>query len=208
MATGRGSRKCWGFPEAYGIMRCFSDMHDRSPSFPAACLAVACAALAGCGSHPGGPTPSPSPSATAQPGGTVAGAYTLQIVPSAACTMSRAPLSFPMAAAAAVGTSPHPGVQILLDPNGFRMEMEALSGAAFLLRGGLGIIEEGVVSDQGPRVWVHAVGGGTVQHALDARGEVATGTLAGYVALANADGDEGQLGTCTAADHAFALRAR
>jgi hypothetical protein len=144
----------------------------------------------------------------------VAGSYTLQIVPSASCTLSRAAITFPMAVAAA-GASPYPGVQILLDPNGFRLEMEAfylemeaLSGPAFLLRGGLGTTEFGVVSDQGQRVWIHAVGGGMVRHAGDARGEVATGSLAGYLALANADGAEGQLGTCTAADHGFTLRTR
>lgn len=173
-------------------------------------------ALAGCGSNMGVPTPSPSPSPTPQPGGTVAGNYTLQIIPSASCTMSRAAITFPMAAAAA-GASPYPGVQILLDPNGFRMEMEAfylqtaaLPGPAFLLRGGLGTTNGNdiILSDQGQRVWIHAVGGGIVQHVGDARGELATGTLAGYLALATAGGDEGELGTCTAADHAVSLRTR
>jgi len=173
-------------------------------------------AVTGCGSSPGGVTPSPSPSSGpgVQPGGTVAGSYTLQIVPSAACTMSRAPITFPVAAASA-GASPYPGVQILLEPNGFRMEMEALylqaaalPGPAFLLRGGLGTTEDLVLSDQGQRVWIHVVGGGTVQHAGATRGELATGTLAGYLALATAAGDEGELGTCTATDHAFTLRTR
>jgi hypothetical protein len=136
----------------------------------------------------------------------VAGFYTLQITPSASCAMSRAALSFPMTAAAA-GVSPHPGVQVLLDPNGFRMELEALS-ENFALRGGLGTNEEGVVADQGTRTWVRAIAAGPVQRAAGERGEVLTGTLAGYLALAAVDGFEGSLGTCSATDHAFTLRPR
>jgi hypothetical protein len=162
--------------------------------------------MAGCGSNPGTPTPSPSPSPSAQAGGDVAGRYTLQITPAPSCAMARNPLSFPMAAAVG-GASPHPGVQVLLDPNGFRLELEALS-AGFTLRGGLGTTEEGVAADEGFRLWVHAVGAGPVQRALDGRGEILTGTLAGYLALANLDGFEGALGTCSATDHAFSLRTR
>jgi hypothetical protein len=161
--------------------------------------------LTACGSNPG-PTPSPSPSPTPQPGGSLTGAYTLQITPSAACAMSRTPQSFPMAAAAA-GVSPHPGVQVLLDPNGFLLEMEVLSDVV-TIRGGLGTTEAGALSDQNQRMWVHAMGTGPVQHASDGRGEVISGLFAGYVALAAADGAEGQLGTCSAADHAFTLRPR
>ena len=116
------------------------------------------------------------------------------------------PQSFPMAAAAA-GASPHPGVQVLLDPNGFRLEMEALSETA-TIRGGLGTTEAGALSDQNQRVFVHAMGTGPVQRASDGRGEVLSGLFAGYLALASADGEEGQLGTCSAADHAFTLRPR
>jgi hypothetical protein len=67
----------------------------------------------------------------------------------------------------------------------------------------------GAVSDQGQRVWVHAIGAGPVLRTTDSRGEVLTGTLAGYLALAAAvDGFEGDLGTCSAADHALSLRTR
>jgi len=124
----------------------------------------------------------------------VAGLYVLQITPAPSCAMSRAPLTFPMAAAAA-GSSPHPGVQVLLDPNGFRLEHEGLS-AATSLRGGVGTTEEG------------AIASGPVQHASDGRGEIVTGTLSGYLALASNGSDEGSLGTCTATDHAFTLRIR
>ena len=136
----------------------------------------------------------------------MAGGYTLQITPSASCAMSRTPVSFLMTGAAA-GVSPHPGVQILLDPNGFRLELEAIY-ESFTIRGGLGTTEEGVVSEQGQRFWVHAIGTGPVQRVTDGRGEVLTGTLAGYLALANGDGFEGQLGTCSATDHALSLRTR
>ena len=164
------------------------------------------ALAAGCGSNPIGPMPSPSPSPTAAPGGAIAGRYTLSITPSASCAMSRTPLTFPMTGADA-GATTHPGVQILLDPNGFRLELEAVY-ESFMIRGGLGTTEEGVASEQGQRFWVHAIGAGPVQRAADGRGEVLTGTLAGYLALANVDGFEGQLGTCSATDHALSLRTR
>jgi hypothetical protein len=136
------------------------------------------------------------------------GRYTLQIVPSAACAMSRAPITFLMTGADG-GATTHPGVQILLDPNGFRLELEAVY-ENFAIHGGLGTREDGVVSEQGQRVWVRAIGAGPVLRATDGRGEVLTGTLAGYLALAtnNSDGFEGQLGTCSAADHALSLRTR
>src|SRR4029453_9602887 len=128
---------------------------------------------------------------TAQPGGTIVGRYTLSITPSASCAMPRAPITFLMTGADA-GVTTHPGVQILLDPNGFRLELEALY-ESFAIHGGLGTTEGGV-------------GAGPVLRATDGRGEVLTGTLAGYLALANIDGFEGQLGTCSAADHALSLR--
>jgi hypothetical protein len=186
-------------------MRCFRDMHDRRPSSRAVCVLLLLM-MPSCGSNPGGPTPSPSPSPTAQPGGTVAGPYTLQIVPSASCAMPRTPQTFPMAAAAA-GTSPHPGVQVLLDPNGLRLEMETLS-TTVTLRGGVGTRADGAFSDQGMRVWVRVIAAGPVQHATDGRGEIVSGVLAGYMALASGAGAEGELGTCLATDHAFTLRTR
>ncbi|HYU41527.1 MAG TPA: hypothetical protein VEQ84_05210 [Vicinamibacteria bacterium] len=165
------------------------------------------AALApGCGSNPIGPMPSPSPSPTAQPGGAIVGAYTLSITPSASCAMSRTPITFLMTGADA-GVTTHPGVQVLLDPNGSRLELEAVY-ESFVIRGGLGTSDELVVSDQGQRVWIHAIAAGPVLRATDARGQVLTGTLAGYLALAPIDGFEGDLGTCSAADHSLSLRTR
>jgi hypothetical protein len=165
--------------------------------------------LGACGPNPGMPTPSPSPSPSGvQLGGPVTGRYVIQITPSATCAMSRPTLTFPMAAADA-GASPHPGVQVLLDPNGFRFEWEALSlASAFTLRGGLGTTQEGVLADENTRLWLHAIASGQIQRAGDGRGQIATGTLAGYLALGGFNGQEGELGTCTATDHAFTLRIR
>jgi hypothetical protein len=182
-----------------------------APSPASAALRLGALALfalaAGCGgSNPIGPMPSPSPSPTTQPGGAIAGGYTLSITPSASCGMSRAPITFLMTGADA-GVTTHPGVQVLLDPNGFRLELEAVY-ESFLIHGGLGTYQPGVVSDQNQRVWIHAIGAGPVLRATDGRGQVLTGTLAGYLALANSDGSEGQLGSCTAADHALSLRTR
>jgi len=186
------------------------------PSPASAALRLGALALfalaAGCGgSNPIGPMPSPSPSATAQPGGTITGGYTLSITPSASCAMSRTPITFLMTGADA-GVTTHPGVQFLLVPNGTlsRLELEAVY-ESFAIRGGLGTTNDpsGVVSEQGQRVWIHAIAAGPVLRATDGRGEVLTGTLAGYLALAPANtGFEGDLGTCNAADHALSLRTR
>jgi hypothetical protein len=136
----------------------------------------------------------------------VAGNYTLQITPSASCPMARTPLSFPMTAATTSPTT-HPGVQVLLDPNGFQMELEAIE-ENFTIRGGLGTYPGGVPSDQRVRLWMRAIAAGSVQRSANGNGEVVTGTLAGYLALAAEGEFEGSLGTCNAADHAFTLRTR
>ena len=172
----------------------------------AAVAAMSVAMLGGCGSS-GQPTPPPSPSPSGPTlGGTVEGAYVLQIVPAESCSMSRAPLTFDMNAVAA-GASPHPGVQVLLDPNGSQLEMELMSGS-FTLRGGVGTFEPGVIRADGSRVFVRGIAFGSVQRSASGRGEIAAGTLSGYVALAAPDGFEGSAGTCVATNHAFSLRTR
>ena len=174
---------------------------------PRAAVVALVVFAAGCGgSNPIGPTPSPSPSPTAQPGGTITGGYTLSITPSASCAMSRTPITFLMTGADA-GVTTHPGIQVLLDPNGFRLELEALY-ESFAIHGGLGTKEDGVVSDQNQRVWVRAIGAGPVLRGTDGRGELLRGTLAGYLARAADNGFEGDLGTCSAADHSLTLRTR
>jgi len=120
--------------------------------------------------------------------------------------MDRSPLSFPMVAAAA-GTSPHPGVQVVLDGNPGELELEFLS-ENLTLRGGLGTTGDGVLSNEATRLWMHAIGTGPVTRASDGRGEVATGNLMGYIALGRAFEDEGARGTCSARDHIFTLRTR
>lgn len=166
-------------------------------------LTLSCTAWIACGSS--GPTPLPS-STPPLPGGPVTGRYVLQVTPGPGCSMPPAPLSFPMTAAAA-GASPHPGVQVLVEGDGSRFELELLSMET-ALRGGLGTTEEGVLANDGRRLWIRAIGSGLVFRANDGRGQVPAGTLAGELALAEADGDEGALGTCQATDHAFSLRAQ
>jgi len=184
-------------------MPCLRGISGPRPS--AASLIVSLLA-AGCRS-PSGPSASPTPTPTATPPpGPVAGRYLLQIVPGPGCSLSRSPLSFPMVAAAA-GTSPHPGVQVVLDGNPRELELEFLS-ENLTLRGGLGTTGDGVLSNEATRLWMHAIGTGSVTRASDGRGEVATGTLMGYVALGGANDDEGALGTCSARDHTFTLRTR
>jgi hypothetical protein len=182
-----------------------------APPLASAALRLGALALfalaAGCGgSNPIGPMPSPSPSPTALPGGPITGGYTLSITPSASCAMSRTPITFLMTGADA-GVTTHPGVQFLLEPNGSFLELEAVY-ESFAIHGGLGTSDAIVVSDQGQRVWVRAIASGPIVRATDGRGELLTGTLAGYLALAPVGGVEGDLGTCSAADHALSLRTR
>ena len=157
-----------------------------------------------CGSSPT-PTPSPTPTAPL-PGGPVTGRYLVQVTPGPGCTMSRGVLSFPVQAASA-GTTPHPGVQVLLVGDGSRFELEMLTTQT-ALRGGVGTTEEGVLANEGRRVWIHAIGAGPVFGSPDGRGQITNGTLSGYLALAEPGGAEGDSGTCTATDHAFVLRAQ
>jgi hypothetical protein len=173
---------------------------------PSAAVLIVSLLAAGCGS-PSGPSASPTPTPTATPPpGPVAGRYLLQIVPGTSCSMSRAPLTFPMVAAAA-GTSPHAGLQVVLDGVASELEWELLN-ESFTVRGGLGTTGDGVLSNEATRMWIHAIGTGAATRASDGRGEVATGTLMGYVALGGANDDEGALGTCSARDHTFTLRTR
>jgi hypothetical protein len=176
---------------------------------PRAGVVALVAFLAACGgSNPIGPMPSPSPSPTPQPGGAITGAYTLSITPSASCAMSRTPITL-LVTGADAGVTTHPGVQVLFNPNGSLgiLELEAVY-EGFAIHGGLGGTEVGAASEQGQWVWMRAIAAGPVVRASDGRGEVVTGTLAGYLALAPIGGFEGDLGTCSAADHALSLRTR
>jgi hypothetical protein len=187
-------------------MQCLRDIGRRRTSRG---VLIVSGLLAGCGSGPSGPSASPTPTPTATPpqtGGTVSGRYVLQIVPAPGCNMSRSPLSFPMAAAGA-GTTPHPGVQVVVDGDPGQLELEFLTDGV-TLRGGLGTTGDGVLSNEAMRLWMHAIGAGSITRASDGRGEILTGTLMGYVALGRPNNDEGELGTCSAPDHSFTLRTR
>jgi hypothetical protein len=174
-------------------------------AFRRAAALAAAILIAGCGGAdapqaPGSPSPPPSP----QAGGAVVGPYALEIRPAAACAMG-GPLSFPMVAAAA-GVTPYPGVQVLVVGQAETLELELLS-AASALTGGFGTTENGALANEAIRLWVRAIGFGTVTRAADGRGQV-TGRLAGYVAFGHANGEEGSLGSCDSVEHSFTLRVR
>ena len=120
--------------------------------------------------------------------------------------MPKGSLPFPMVAAPA-GTLPHPGVQVVLEGSPESLELE-LEQTDFTLRGGFGTTGTGVLSSDGVRLWISSIGTGPVTQASDGRGEIVTGRLIGYLALGRAPDEEGSLGTCTALDHTFSLRAR
>jgi len=189
-------------------MRVFHRMH-RAPATLATLSALTLAfALGACGG--GGPiTPSPSPTATPpQPGGPITGTYLVQITPSAGCTMPRTPLTFNVRGGAA-GTQPHPGVQILLIGNDGVLELELLNGGTSL-RGGVATLNDfGALSRENARVLVHGIASGLVFGAPDGRGQIVTGgTLSGFVGLMSPGSDDADLGSCTATDHGFLLRAQ
>jgi hypothetical protein len=170
-----------------------------------ATVALALLVLAACGGHdapndPGRPSPSPT---APQPGGDLTGRYVLQVTPSAQCPMHTA-VSFPMTAAAA-GASPYPGVQVILaGSETLEGELQGLSPA--LVSGGFGTTDQGVLANEGLRLWIRAIASGPVVRAGDGRGQVLSGRMAGYVALGFQLGPEGSLGSCDALDHAFVLR--
>ena len=174
----------------------------RLPLAPIVLLfAVSC----GGSDAPGTPSsPSPSSAPSGAPGGALAGAYLLEVRPAASCGMG-GPLTFPMTAAAA-GTSPHPGVQVLL-AGAENLELELLSSSN-TVTGGFGTTELGALGNETVRIWLHAIGTGAVTRAADGRGEITSGRLAGYVAFGHAGGEEGSLGSCDSTSHSFVLRVR
>ena len=151
--------------------------------------------VSGCG---GASPTAPAGPAGPKPGGSITGLYLLELQPAPTCTPSMPAVSFPMRAAQA-GASPYPGVQILLDgiePASLEVELKY---AQTTLEGGFGTTAEGIASNQGPRVWVNAIGTGQVTQVSDGRGEVASGSLRGYLEIEGMD-------ACTATDHSFRLR--
>jgi hypothetical protein len=162
-------------------------------------------ACGGGGSTPGGPT-------TPMPGGTVAGRYLLEIQPGASCAslpgsnVPRGPYSFPMVASAG-GNTPHPGVQVVIEGVASALELE-LKYTDFTLRGGLGTTGNGVLTNQGQRFWMNAIGTGAVTQKADGIGEVSAGTLMGYIAVAAATATQNDAVACSTTDHTFTLKVR
>jgi len=154
------------------------------------------------GSNPDGPT-GPTP------GGTVAGRYLLEIRPAPSCSTARGPHSFPMNAAAG-GTAPYPGVQVVIEGDASSLELE-FKYTDSTLRGGLGTTAAGVLTNQGLRFWIRGIGTGAVTHTGEGPGEVTAGTLMGYVAVGSASDPFDSLCMsciCSANDHSFTLKVR
>ncbi len=163
-------------------------------------LAVGALTLGSCGSStppPTGPGGSPPPSGP-KPGGTVAGLYTLQLLPAAACNGRT--VTFTVQATPA-GVTPHPGVQILwtgFDPPLLELELKYSDNT---LEGAVGTTGDGLPSNEGPYVWVNAIASGPTTQTSDGRGEVLAGTLRGYLEI------DGIMAACTSPSHSFTLRA-
>lgn len=109
--------------------------------------------------------------------------------------------------AVAGGTSPHPGVQVVLEGSPSSLEAE-FKYTDFTLRGGLGTTGLGVLTNEGLHLWIRAIGTGAVAHQGDGVGEVAAGTLMGYLATGFANAEEATAASCFATDHTFTLKVR
>lgn len=137
-----------------------------------------------------------------KPGGTLRGDYQLELKLSSRCTATGlSSVTLPMVVATA-GSSPHPGVQATLagaQPGLLELELKYTD---YLLEGGFGTADL-VPSDQGPKVWLRAIGTGPVTQAAAGRGEVVSGSLRGDLEI----GGDGY-SPCTATDHSFSLRPR
>ncbi|HXK10377.1 MAG TPA: hypothetical protein VMT70_12080 [Vicinamibacteria bacterium] len=142
----------------------------------------------------------PDEPSTGQPGGTVTGLYTLQLVPAATCPGGR-PVTFPVQVTE-TGTTPHPGVQLLMvssDPALLELELKYTDDT---LEGGVGTTGDGQPSAEGPQTWVNSIASGKTTQTSDGRGEVVSGVLRGYLEI------EGVITACWSANHSFTLRAK
>ena len=175
----------------------------RSTPRRAALVAALFSTVCGGAEAPNNPDPSPSPT-TPISGGAIAGRYLLRLTPASTCGMNGS-ASFPMNAVAA-GTTPHPGVQVLLAGSDV-LELEFLSSTD-AMTGGLGTTEQGALANESIRVWVRTIATGAVTRATDGRGEITSGRMGGYVAFGSAQGNEGSLGSCESTSHTFTLRAQ
>ena len=170
----------------------------RATASAAVVVAVALSVHAGCGSE--------SPTDPEEPVELV-GAYRLEIIPSSATACGFEGLSFPVEVTGR-GLLPHPSVQLLLDgaePSLLELELKDEDNQ---VEGGMGTTHVGVLANEGLRLWIRAIGTGTLTDAGGGRAEVVSGQLRGYLAVAQGDGEEGAGGLCTNAGHHFALRIR
>ena len=152
-------------------------------------LAAAC-----CGGS-SGPTEPSGP----KPGGTISGAYTLQLTPAASCNGRAVTFAVQVTQS---GSAPHPGSQLLLagsDPALLELELKYTDDT---LEGGIGTTGDGVPSSEGPSVWVNAIASGKTTQTSDGRGEVVSGTLRGYLEI------DGVMAACSSTGHGFTLKAK
>jgi len=160
-----------------------------------ALLAAGFLALGSCGGS--GPT-DPGGSTGPKPGGTISGRYTLELLPAASCNGRTVSFTVEVTGTA---SSPHPGAQLLVvgaEPALLELELKYTDNT---LEGGIGTTGDGLLSNQGPYVWVNAIASGKTTQTSDGRGEVVSGTLRGYLEI------DGVMNACTSPGHAFTLRA-
>ncbi|HEY6554575.1 MAG TPA: hypothetical protein VI669_14555 [Vicinamibacteria bacterium] len=105
------------------------------------------------------------------------------------------------------GTAPHPGVQVVIEGVASSLEGE-FKYTEFTLRGGIGTTGAGVLTNEGLRFWIRAIGTGAVTQRTGGIGEVTAGTLMGYMATGFAASEEASAATCFATDHTFTLKVR
>jgi hypothetical protein len=128
----------------------------------------------------------------------VTGRYTLQLIPATSCNGRT--VSFPIEVTG-TGTTPHPGVQLLMvSSHPALLELE-LMYTFNVLEGGIGTTGDGQPSSEGPQTWVNAIARGRTMQTSDGRGEVVSGMLRGYLEI------EGVMNACNSASHSFSLRA-
>jgi len=144
-----------------------------------------------CGSNPDQPSPAPTPGVT--------GRYTLELIPATSCNGHAVTFSVEVTE---TGTTPHPGVQLLMvSANPALLEVE-LKYTDDTLEGGIGTTGDGQPSAEGPQTWVNAIASGRTTKTSDGRAEVVSGVLRGYLEI------EGVMNACNSASHSFTLRAR
>jgi hypothetical protein len=178
-------------------------LRPRSALAPIAALAIACSSNP---TRPDPPEPTTAPSRS--DGGDLSGLYRLAIQASGSCAQVVREVSFDIQAASSApgGTIEVQGLFAgAPDPSALELELLRVGNT---VRGGVGTREDGVVAREAVRLWVRAVGEGTVTRLPAGPGEILAGTLSGYLAFGGpAGGRQGSLGECFAPDHGFSLRA-